>query len=196
MRHCRQLPLPPALRPVLLMLAGLLPGLVPAQQVYRCPGADGGTVFQQAPCAGGQGQRVEVPPANVVESPPVHGELQRSLEARRAIGRGALIAGMTADEVRQVMGQPQAVNRSAGTWGTHDQLVYRHADGSTHHVYLRDGLVDSVSSYSGMPRRGQEPCYTEQEIRNAMVGTQSNVLPPEERQRRRLAAERMARCRR
>lgn len=36
-----------------------------AQQVYRCAGPGGQTVFQQAPCTGGS--KVDVKPANVVE---------------------------------------------------------------------------------------------------------------------------------
>lgn len=129
----------------LALLALLLADLTGAQEIYRCPSASGVAVFQQMPCTGGQ--VVEVGTLNVIQSQMPSPEVMRDMHVRRAIARGELVAGMTEQEVRQVMGTPSAVNRSASVHGSHDQLVYRGADGSRRYVYLRDGGLEAVSSH-------------------------------------------------
>jgi Domain of unknown function (DUF4124) len=119
-----------------------------AQTVYRCGGAEGVVVFQQMPCAGA-GQRLEVPPINVAQAYRPDPELQRSYEVRRAIGRGVVIAGMTEAEVQQVLGSPRSVRRSVTPDGVTEQLGFRLRDGSRAYVYLRDGVAESASTYSG-----------------------------------------------
>jgi hypothetical protein len=178
-----------------LALLTLLPGAAQAQQVYRCQAADGTVSFQQQPCLGA-GQRVQVGQINTAAAFTPNPELQRSAQVRDAVSRGAILAGMTADEVHQSRGLPQRASRTSGAWGTRDQLVYRYPDGSTLRVDLLDGQVDAVTTSSGPPRRTLQPCYSELEIRNAGLGSQSSVLPAEERERRRREADRMARCRR
>jgi hypothetical protein len=177
-----------------LTLLTWLPCATRAQQVFRCVGAGGQVVFQQFECAGAE--RVSVRPINVAQPFQPDADLERSARVRDAISRGAILAGMTADEVHQVLGLPQRASRTAGVSGTRDLLVYRYPDGSTRYVHLRDELVDAVTDFSGPPRQPLEPCYSPLEIRNAAVGAQSAVLPPEERDRRQRESERMARCRR
>jgi hypothetical protein len=170
-----------------------------AQAVYKCAGPGGQVVFQQAPCAGAGG-RVEVRQGNVMDATPVgiEHDLLRSAKVREATERGLVLSGMTAQEVERALGAPHAHNRSAGSYGTREQLVYR-GDGVTRYVYLDDGRVSSMSvSEHGMraPRTAPEPCYSDLEIRNAEVGVNSVTLPPEERARRRATADRMRTCRR
>ena len=101
----------------LALLALLLADLTGAQEIYRCPSASGVAVFQQMPCTGGQ--LVEVGTLNVIQSQMPSPEVMRDMHVRRAIARGELVAGMTEQEVRQVMGTPSAVNRSASVHGSH-----------------------------------------------------------------------------
>jgi hypothetical protein len=122
-----------------------------AQHVYRCQAPDGAVSFQQQPCAGA-GARVPVAPINVAQPFVADPGLQRSAEVRSAVSRGAILAGMTAEEVVQSRGLPVRATRTAGAAGTIDQLVYRYPDGSTLRVLLRDGQVDAVTTSSGPPR--------------------------------------------
>lgn len=172
-----------------------LPGATHAGEVFRCSGPDGNVSFQQTPCAGA-GSRVQVPPINVAEPFHADAELQRRADVRSAVARGVILAGMTAEEVQQVLGLPHAVTRLADARGTRDRLFYRYPDGSSRSVHLIDDQVDAVTTSTGPLRRALQPCYSDLQIRNAGVGAQSSVLPPEERERRRQEAERMARCRR
>lgn len=176
---------------------GLLAMPAAAQGVYKCPGPDGRTVFQQAPCP--QGQRVVVREGNVMESqaaanPGLLGSAQR----RSLVERGQLFEGMSGAEVRQVLGVPHALNRSAGSYGTREQWVYRYPDGSARYVYLRDGGVDSVSTYETTrqpTRRERGDCPSELAIRNASVGLSSNTLSPAERAHRAQQLQQMRDCR-
>ncbi len=66
---------------------------VAAQQVYKCPGPNGGTVFQQAPCT--DGARVRVTPGNTaaaVRAP------EAAATARPASRAAAQIGGQVAQE--------------------------------------------------------------------------------------------------
>jgi hypothetical protein len=164
-----------------------------AADVYRCDGPDGRATFQQHPCTGA-GRRVEVPAPNVVGAFVPSVDLARDAQVRSAVERGQVLAGMTEDEVRRALGVPQSVLRSAGVSSSRAQLAYRYRDGTVRYVHLADDAVRSVSEHTRPARRPLEPCYTALEIRNAGVGAQSSVLPPEERQRRLQAADAMARC--
>lgn len=137
---------------LLALLALLLAELASAQEVYRCTGPAGGVIFQQMPCAGGQ--PVEVRPINVIQSQMPSADVMRDMQVRRAIERGELVQGMTEREVRRALGSPTAVHRAAGSWGSSAQLVYRYGDGTRRSVHLRDGGVDTVTTYqSDRPRR-------------------------------------------
>lgn len=53
----------------LLALALALPGMAPAATLYKCATADGAVTFQQAPCAEGNGTRLEADEAFGVRPP-------------------------------------------------------------------------------------------------------------------------------
>lgn len=181
----------------LMAWAALLGPQAAAQSVYKCPGPDGRTVFQQAPCP--QGQRVVVREGNVLDSQAsTNPGLLESAQRRSLVERGRLFEGMSGPEVRQVLGAPSSVNRSAGSYGTREQWVYRYPDGSTRYVYLRDGAVDSVSTHESTrqpTRRERGDCPSETDIRNAGVGISSNTLSPAERAQRAEEQQRMRDCR-
>ena len=55
--------------------------------------------------------------------------------------------GMTAAQLRFSWGEPTTVNRSVGSWGTHEQWVYRSYYGySASYVYVEDGKVTSYQT--------------------------------------------------
>jgi hypothetical protein len=189
-----------ALRGFFILVSALLAAAAPAsaQGVYKCPGAGGQVVFQQAPCVQG-GERVVVREGNVLDSQATANPgLLESAQRRSLVENGRLFEGMSPGEVRQVLGNPLAVNRSAGSYGTREQWVYRYPDGSRRFVYLRDGALDSVSSYESTrqpTRRERGDCPSELAIRNAGVGMHSTTLGPEERARRAEEVRRMRDCR-
>ena len=171
-----------------------------AQGVYRCTDAGGKAVFQQAPCSGGQGRRIDVSP-NVLDGEAALGnayrqELLRSARSREARARGMLVDGMTTGEMYQLLGQPVVVNSDNFGDGARQQHVFRYQDGSARYVYTHDGKVVGVQNRPAAATRELQPCYTELEIRNAGVGRDSNTLGPEGREQIRRRVEEMRRCRR
>jgi len=57
--------------------------------------------------------------------------------------RGGVAIGMTASQVRASnWGKPQKINRSSGSYGTHEQWVY---DGNNY-LYLQNGVVTSIQN--------------------------------------------------
>lgn len=57
--------------------------------------------------------------------------------------RGGVAIGMTASQVRASnWGKPQTINRSSGSYGTHEQWVY----GDNNYVYLQNGVVTSIQN--------------------------------------------------
>jgi hypothetical protein len=134
----------------------LMPWVAVAQQVYKCPGPNGQTVFQQAPCAGGKGEAVVVRETNVIDTSADGAGLQgsrllRDAKVRAAIERRQLMTGMTTAEMQQVMGGAQVVNSDYFNGSVRQQHVYRWADGSTRYVYTQNGIVTGLQERPGIP---------------------------------------------
>lgn len=168
-----------------------------AQQVYRCKAANGSTVFQQHPCEPGQGGAVQVKP-NVLDYSGLRNQAAR-LEAQRgqALDSGGLVvSGMSVDELRQRLGDPAVVNTDRGEFGVRQQLIYRYADGSTRYVYVSDGKVTTVQERPSQSGRGNAPCTSDVEIRNATVSARALDLDPESRAQAMRRIEGMSDCRR
>lgn len=62
---------------------------------------------------------------------------------KSAVSRGEVALGMTSDQVRLSRGRPSDVNRSVGSWGVHEQWVYRKTNLKNEYVYLENGVVTS-----------------------------------------------------
>ncbi len=179
-----------------------------AQQVYRCQQPDGSTAFQQRPCDAGQpGRAVQVRP-NVVEASGQREQAAVALQNRRRVldSNGQVYAGMSTDELRQRLGQAQAVNSNATAEGVDQQHVYRFPDGSVRYVYTRDGRVVEVAERAHSPLRRHDlpaarrpdlvPCYTDTQVRNALVSARALDLSEAERARAMHNVEDMRACRR
>ncbi len=59
-------------------------------------------------------------------------------EFKRAIESGDVILGMTRDMAIASWGEPEDVNRTVGSWGTHEQWVYSH-----HYLYFKNNILTS-----------------------------------------------------
>lgn len=60
---------------------------------------------------------------------------------RQAITDGAIVVGMTEEDVRVACGEPARVNRSFGPGGAVVQMVYETPGGRTCYAHLHDGVV-------------------------------------------------------
>ncbi|TAN12943.1 MAG: DUF4124 domain-containing protein [Burkholderiaceae bacterium] len=108
-------------------------------QVYKCPDAAGHTVIQQLPCAGGN--KMDVKPASGAGT-----DDPEQLRLLRAVATGKVTPGMTAEQMRTSWGSPTSINRSVGSYGVHEQWVYRWSNGKTQYVYLQNGVVTSFQT--------------------------------------------------
>ena len=105
-------------------------------QAFKCT-AKGGVVFQQIPCEGGTQLQVAKPP-----DPD-----GRDALVNKAIASRKVAVGMTRDEVVRSWGRPDKINASVGSYGRHEQWIYRRANiADSQYVYLEDGVVRSIQS--------------------------------------------------
>jgi hypothetical protein len=183
------------------MLVGALGamGTASAQTVYRCVQPGGQVAFQDAPCAPGSGREIEVTKPNLVQGDAAGGqrmraEWERSSAVRSALARGEVIEGMTADEVRQVLGRPVAVRRSVAQGQTVERLDFEAPDGTRRRVTLREGTTVAVDSSIPLRPRGGQPCHSEKEIRNVEFGASSVTRSPEEKRALRERVREMRAC--
>jgi len=138
-------PAPALSRPALAALLCTLATCAATAQgvVYRCSSADGAISFQDTPCKGAGGA-IDLAAPNVVAGFDFADPLLRSARARAAIERGAIVPGMTADEVIRSRGQParrtMAIDAAGGQF---EELVYRLPDGRLR-VTLQAGQVTAT----------------------------------------------------
>ena len=104
-------------------------------QAYKCTDAAGRVAFQEQPCAAGTRQAT-VKLAPVVEQTP---EQKRILQAMAV---GAVTAGMSAAQVRQVWGSPVRINKTVSAGGVSEQWVYSNGQ----YLYLTHGLVSAMQT--------------------------------------------------
>ena len=69
---------------------------------------------------------------------------QLSDERCQQIADGYVWLGMTDEMARASWGTPSSVNSSVGSWGRHEQWVYRHGEyGSANYLYFENGYLAS-----------------------------------------------------
>lgn len=49
--------------------------------------------------------------------------------------------GMSQDDVIAIMGRPSTINRSVGSWGVHEQWVYKNS--KIKYIYIENGILSS-----------------------------------------------------
>ena len=116
----------------------------PSAAVNKCTLAGGQVVYQDAPCATAQsGDKVNLSGAGQAQ-PQSQGA--RGDRVAVAISNREVAVGMTGAEVLRSWGRPSKVNTSVGSYGKHEQWVYRHGGGAAQYVYLENGRVRSMQT--------------------------------------------------
>ena len=125
----------------------LLTGAAFSQTIYKC-----GKVLQQTPCKDGEQEIVKtwgVPKDRKSR----HWDLEKegldpefAERTRQAIAKEKVFIGMRRIDVERSWGEPTKINTSIGSYGKHEQWVYRHGSGSTDYVYIENGFVRSIQS--------------------------------------------------
>jgi hypothetical protein len=127
---------------VYLVLACAIAMGSPAWAINKCTGPDGKVTFQEAACdASGKSEQMQVKPASGAgpSSP-------REAAFANAIAVGKIMIGMSASQVRRAWGSPDKINVSTGSYGRHEQWIYRGRDFRDQYVYLENGVVTSAQS--------------------------------------------------
>ena len=57
-------------------------------------------------------------------------------KAKEAVLQGKFILGMTSKQVKVSLGHPEDINKTVGSWGTHEQWVY-----SDKYLYFENGIL-------------------------------------------------------
>ncbi|MBP9940073.1 MAG: DUF4124 domain-containing protein [Comamonas sp.] len=140
----------PSLKWSLVVVAAIATS--PAMAVYKCKDANGKLSYQSHPCAatGTEGERISAAPA-ITTGSESNGDGQARLEAIKSYNRRfnaaanqQVMRGMTKDQVTMAWGNPTDINRTIGSYGVHEQWVYRRGHGSAQYVYFENGVVTSI----------------------------------------------------
>lgn len=59
---------------------------------------------------------------------------------------GKVMRGMSESQVQNAWGRPTKINRSVGSYGTHEQWVYDRGRNGAQYVYFENGVVASMQS--------------------------------------------------
>jgi len=152
----------------------LLP-LVASAELYRCP-KDGTTVFSDKPCSDDaqpyMPKPIQVVPATKVPdlakqyddrvskevkernkadaawSKDYEAKKQQDETIRNARMAGKVVVGMTQQQVRDLLGDPQIHSRNENKNIVREGWTYKNRDGSRTIVYFKDGIVSSTASKS------------------------------------------------
>lgn len=122
----------------------------PAAAVNKCA-IEGKTVYQETPCD--NAKKVDLSGAGKADPSgagaaywrrQIAGQ-QRAGRAEAAIAQREVFIGMTADEARLSWGEPSRINSTIGSYGRHEQWVYRRS-GGTQYIYIQNGKVSSIQT--------------------------------------------------
>jgi Domain of unknown function (DUF4124) len=104
-------------------------------QLYKCSN-NGVVAYQQSPCPGGQKLKELAPPTQ-------DEEFRTRIEAAIAVQR--VMTGMKQADVIRSWGNPSSINKSIGSYGVHEQWVYRgNRIGDDRYLYLENGILKSM----------------------------------------------------
>lgn len=59
---------------------------------------------------------------------------------------GKVMRGMSESQVQNAWGRPTKINRSVGSYGTHEQWVYDRGRNGAQYIYFENGVVTSMQS--------------------------------------------------
>lgn len=174
----------------LIMAAFLAAAAAPSWAINKCTGSDGRTSYQEAPCATGRSEVVNVKPASGHAAPvaasdgeSASGNIKLDNEIAAAIRQRRPLAGMTMAQLRQAMGgEPSKVNVISRIGGVpNEQWIYRRP-GETWTVYSRDGVVEAVQGGRvAAPRQEARHCPSPYQVRDWETSASSITLTPSQR---------------
>ena len=145
----------------IVLLVPVLVGNVTAA-AYRCQGPEGSVVYQDRPCdtdsvqrlvPGTDTSRSSSPEPRTTELTPEESQMLKQQKLRQAEESRELMEGMDEAAVRQVLGEPDKINRSVSKQGvTREQWIYYEKDkngrvvrGKSTSITLRNGKLTKWS---------------------------------------------------
>jgi hypothetical protein len=165
----------------------------------KCTAADGSVSFQDAPCASGKSQALNIKAGAASPAPaasaPSGGLSQAQLNA--AFLRNEPLVGMTRAELDRALGSPTTVNSNNYAGVRKDQIIYERAQ-ATWLVYTEAGIVTAIQNRPAVKPVAVAtpglPCPTGHEIRDAETSASSIRLSDIERAERQKAIQAMRDC--
>ncbi|MBU1091802.1 DUF2845 domain-containing protein [Patescibacteria group bacterium] len=70
-----------------------------------------------------------------------HPEWSESIRSK--VLRGEVGIGMTKSQVKASWGEPDDINRTAGSWGVNEQWVYDRGNFNVQYIYFKNNVVTS-----------------------------------------------------
>jgi hypothetical protein len=158
---------------------------MPAWAVNKCTGADGKVSFQDAPCAAGKAEALNIkasagttPAAALPAASPSSPASRSAITSAILAGKPAI--GMSRAELERAMGAPARVNSGNYAGQQKDQLIYERP-GETWYIYTENGIVTAMQNQpsitSASDNRPSVNCPTPLEIRNMETSASSNTIP-------------------
>lgn len=110
--------------------------------VYKC-NVDGKVRFSDVPCKG-NGEKVDIKPVTGTNDSDPNFNQSQLVKFNKLISLGRIERGMNTKMVVRAWGSPTKINTSVGSYGKHEQWIYRHNNGLTDYVYFENGTVSSM----------------------------------------------------
>jgi hypothetical protein len=130
-----------------------------AWSIYKCPTANGGAAYQDAPCPDGQAIKARPNGATTSDAPPATSWKSRNEQkriddefdpakispARIQVGMANHypVVGMTLYQLDVAMGRPATIRSEFKSNNQYDVYLYRLKD-KMYDVYVRNGMVESI----------------------------------------------------
>ena len=175
--------------------------------VNKCKGPDGKISFQDAPCADGTGEKLNIreraPSRTTTDLESTQQGQIASLRAQNeisaAIREGRPVIGMTVKQLNESMGLATKVNTHSLNGEMREQAIFER-DNGTWYVYTKNGLVDYIQHRPDSPRHQlaterRLPCPSSLEIQNARTAATSISLNESQRNEALHRVKEMERCR-
>ncbi|MEG1102362.1 MAG: DUF4124 domain-containing protein [Comamonas sp.] len=124
----------------------------PVWAVNKCKDASGKVTYQEHPCeAASNSQSLNINAGRMSVDDELAAQ-ERLAKIKRdnanfdSMINGRIRIGMTSSQVQNAWGYPSKVNKSIGSYGTHEQWIYRNNGHNTQYVYIENGVVTSMQS--------------------------------------------------
>ncbi len=125
---------------------------IPALAINKCTDKNGKVTYQEHSCSNSDASSQAVKTAPSLSTGDDAAGQARLAKIKSdnakfdAMIDGKVMRGMSESQVQNAWGRPSKINRSVGSYGTHEQWVYDRGRNGSQYIYFENGVVTSMQS--------------------------------------------------